>query len=293
MVNRELRAIHVAIACSLTGVFAKSIVGTMTHSMSMLSSAIDSLGDLFVSVVNLFVVRLAAKGPDDDHNYGHAKIEGLGAMFEGGFIFAAASFIVYEAVHKIVVGEKSHDSVMGIVVMVPILLVTIATVTYLRKVAKETGSIVIRADATHYMMDVYVNLGVLFALVLVKLTGEPIIDSIVSVAIALYMFRAAAGIVKDGFDIVMDKSLAPDVVERLQATLAACTAIDSWHDFKTRLGRVPFVDFHIVVRPELTAREVHEIFLAFQRDMRAIAGPTTKVLMHTDIAAPAPSTASL
>ncbi len=280
--GKEVRAIQVAIACSVIGAATKFTVGFITGSMSMISSAVDSLGDLFVSLVNLGVVKVADRAPDEDHNYGHAKIEGLGAMFEGGFIFAAGAFIIYEAIHKITVGEVSHDSTLGIVVMLPILGITIGTVLYLRKVAKETGSLVLKADALHYATDVYVNVGVLVALILVKLTGEPIIDSIISVIIALYMFYSSAHVVREGFAVVMDESLEPPVVERLRALLTGYPGISSFHDFKTRRGKIPHVDFHVIVPPQTTTRAVHDTFLELRARIREVVGPTTKVMMHAD-----------
>ena len=280
--TREERAIRVAIACSVVGALAKFGFGFVTGSMSMISSGVDSLGDLFVSIANLFVVRYADEEPDEEHNYGHAKIEGLGAMFEGGFIFAAGAFIVYEAVHKLVVGEVSHDSTLGIFVMLPILAMTAATVAYLRKIAKETGSLVVKADALHYGTDVVVNVGVLVALVLVKLTGKPIIDSIVSIVIALYMLWSSVHVVREGFGVVMDRSLDADVVRRLREMLGSRKELQGFHDFKTRAGKIPHVDFHIVVRPDMTAKEVHDLFLSLQGEVRAIVGPQTKVLMHAD-----------
>jgi len=235
-----------------------------------------------VSVVNLFVVRLADREPDEEHNYGHAKVEGLGAMFEGGFIFAAGGFIIYEAVHKAMIGEVSHDSVLGIVVMLPLLALTIGTVVYLRRVARATGSLVIKADALHYTTDVYVNVGVLVALSLVWLTHQPIIDTVISVGIALYMVVSSIHIVREGFGVVMDRSLDKAVVEQVSALLTGCTSIASFHDFKTRAGKIPHVDFHVVVRPEMTAVELHDLFLTLRAQIRAIVGGGTKVLMHAD-----------
>jgi cation diffusion facilitator family transporter len=281
-VGREVRAIQVAIACSIIGTLTKTIVGVVTGSMTMISSAVDSAGDLMVSIVNLFVVRLSDREPDEEHNYGHAKIEGLGAMFEGGFIIAAGTFIIYEAVHKAVIGERSHDSLIGIAVMLPLLAVTLGTVLYLRRVARETGSLVIKADALHYTTDVYVNVGVLVALSLVWLTHEPLIDTAISIGIALYMLWSSVHIVREGFDVVMDRSLDEVTVDQVRTLLAACTAIESFHDFRTRAGKIPHVDFHVVVRPEMTAREVHDLYLALRAQIREIVGPATKVLMHAD-----------
>jgi ferrous-iron efflux pump FieF len=287
-VSREVRAIQVAIACSVIGTLAKTIVGVITGSMTMISSAVDSAGDLTVSIVNLFVVRLADREPDEAHNYGHAKVEGLGAMFEGGFIIAAGIFIIYEAVHKALIGEGSHDSLLGIAVIVPLLALTGGTVLYLRRVARETGSLVIKADALHYATDVYVNLGVLVALSLVWLTREPLIDTAISIGIALYMLWSSVHIVREGFDVVMDRSLDRVPVEQLRTLLAGCLAIESFHDLRTRASKIPHVDFHVVVRPEMTAREVHDLYLDLAARVRELVGPTTRVLMHADPARPAP-----
>lgn len=203
-------------------------------------------------------------------------------MFEGGFIFAAGVFIIYEAIHKILIGEESHDSTLGIVVMLPVLGMTTATVLYLRKVAKETGSLVIKSDALHYLTDVYMNVGVLVSLVLVKLTGLPIIDPIVSLGLALYMLYSSLKIVREGFGLLMDESLERETVARVQALLTSCASIESFHDLKTRKGKIPHVDFHVVVRPEMTAQEVHDLFLELRAKLREIVGPPTKVLMHAD-----------
>lgn len=280
--QKEMRAIQVAVASAVVGAVTKLVVGSMTGSMSMISSAADSIGDIFVSLANMLVIRIAHSEPDEDHNYGHAKAEGLGAMFEGGFIFAAGVFIIYGALHKWFTGDVAQDTTLGIYVMLPLLATTAGTVLYLRKVARETGSLVIKSDALHYAVDIWVGLGVLLSLILVKLTGMLVFDLVVSVAIALYMLYSSAHIVRQGVDVVMDRSLDAGTVTRLKSLLGTCAAIESFHDFKTRAGTTPHVDFHVVVRPDMTARQLHDLFLALQAQVRAVVGPATKVLMHAD-----------
>ena len=279
---RELRAIQVAIACSIIGAVAKFVVGYLTGSMSMISSGVDSVGDLFVSFTNLFVVRIAARAPDEDHNYGHTKAEGLGAMFEGGFIFASGAFIIYEAIHRITTPGHERDSTLGILVMLPIIGMTIGTVLFLRKVAVATGSLVVKADAIHYLSDVYINVGVLVALGLTKITGIGIIDPIIAVLIALNMFRASWGVVREGVAIVMDESLDQETVAKVRDVLSSTPGIDSFHDLKTRVGKIPHVDFHVVVSGDTSTKQVHDVYLDIRRRIREIVGPTTKVLMHAD-----------
>ncbi len=278
----EERAIRAAIACSVFGAIAKLTAGFFTGSMAMISSGVDALGDCFVSLANLFVIRYGSAPPDDEHNYGHAKIEGLGAMFEGGFIFAAGLFIVYQALLKAITGQHGRDSLLGIGVMLPVLGVTVGTVVYLRRIAKETGSLVVKADSVHYLTDVWVNVGVLVSLVLVKLTGVPLVDTVISIGIAVFMVYSSLSVVRDGFDVVMDCSLERDVVERVTRLLQDRPDVESFHDFKTRRGKVAVVDFHVVVRPEMTTREVHDLYSTLRDAIRAIVGPGTRVLMHAD-----------
>jgi len=278
----EERAVGVAIGCSVAGALVKFVAGALTGSMSLFASGVDSLGDLFVSTSNLFVVRYADRPPDEEHNYGHARVEGLGAMFEGGFVFAAGTFIVYEAIHRAVFGRPSHDSSVGIAVMIPILAMTVGTVLHLRRVARRTGSLVLKADALHYLSDVWVNLGVLVSLVLVAITGLPVIDAIVSIAIALFMMASSFGIVRAGFDVLMDRSLDPTTVLRVKQLLASSARVSSVHDFKTSAGKIPHVDFHVVVAPDMTVGEMHDLFLDLRAGVRSIVGPSARVLMHAD-----------
>jgi cation diffusion facilitator family transporter len=279
---RELKAIRVAITTAVLGAGLKLVAGVATGSMSLLSSAADSLGDILVSIVNYVVVRVSDAPPDEDHNYGHTKIEGLGAMFEGGFIMAAGGFVLYESVHRLRQGAPAPDSLVGIYVMLPVLALTLGTVAYLRKVQRETGSLVLKADALHYATDIWMNLGVLASLVLVKLTGWAPLDPLISMGIGGYMLYSAWHIVQEGFHIVMDRSLDAETVARLQEMLRQTPGILAFHDFKTRGGKIPHVDFHAEVRPDMTVQEAHDLFQHVQARAKEIAGAPTRVLMHAD-----------
>ena len=278
----EERAVGVAIACSAVGAVVKLAAGAATGSMSMISSAVDSLGDLIVSLSNLFVVRYADRDPDEDHNYGHARIEGLGALFEGGFVFASGIFLVYEAAVRAVQGKAAHDAGLGILVMLPLLGLTIGTVLYLRRAARRSGSLVLRADALHYLTDVWVNLGVLLSLALVRLTGRPLVDTIVSIGLALFMMASSTRIMKEGFDVLMERSLDAETVRRVRGLLDGWPRIDSVHDLRTLAGKIPHVDFHVVVAENMTVGAVHQLFLDLRAAVRIIVGPSTRVLMHAD-----------
>lgn len=280
-VKRAVRAVKLAVAVATVGAVAKLAVGLITGSMAMISSAIDSVGDLLVSITNIVVIRVANAPPDAEHNYGHGKLEGLGAMFEGGFIFAGGGFILYEAIRKLVVGEVASGSLLGIVTMAPLAALTLALALYLRRIARETQSLVVKADALHYQTDVWVNVGVLVALLLVRATGISAIDPIVSISIALYMLWSAVGVVREGFHVVMDHSLDKETVDALAAMIEATPGVESFHELRTRAGRVPHVDVHVVVDPAMTAQAVHDLYAAIRDRVRARLGEAT-LHVHAD-----------
>ena len=88
---------------------AKLATGVLTHSMSILASALDSAMDVGVSLVNLIAAREAAKPPDEDHAYGHGKIESLAALFQGLFISASGLFVIFEAAKRLILGSFLID----------------------------------------------------------------------------------------------------------------------------------------------------------------------------------------
>jgi ferrous-iron efflux pump FieF len=279
---REERALRWAIVASVGSALVKLVTGLATGSMAMASSAADSIGDVIISVANLFVVRFSEAAPDEEHNYGHGKIEGLGAMFEGGFIGAAGLFILYGGVDKLLHPQPAAQGWLGIIVMVPVLFTTLAVVRYMRKVARETGSLVLRADALHYESDVWMNTGVLLSLVLTRLTGRGEIDAVVSLGIAVWMVRASLSVVREGFDVVMDRSLPAPMVEQVRAAIVAGPGVVAYHDLRTRGGKDPLVDVHVEVAPTMTALELHDLHLQILSSVQAIAGASARVLLHAD-----------
>ena len=281
-VARESRAIRVALANAAGGVLLKLGVGIWSGSLSLISSAVDSAGDLLISLANLWVLRFADQEADEEHNFGHAKIEGFGAMFEGGFIFAGAMFIVAQSVGKLISGDAALPSVAAVWVMPPVLLGTLGTVWYMRKVAAETGSLVLRADSLHYASDVWLNGGVLVSLLLVWASGWWWLDPVVAIAIALQMCRASFHVVRDGFGVLMDEAMPPEHVASVAAAVDAVAGVRGHHDLRTRRGKHPFVDVHVEVDPQMTVAALHDLHLAVRDAVRGAVGAGTVVAVHAD-----------
>lgn len=165
--------------------------------MAVLSSAVDSLLDFFVSLVNLFAIKKSEQGATERFHYGFGKIEGLGAIFEGVVLMGSGVMIGYFAVMKLIEGKGISELNASLFVMMVSMAVTGVLVWYLTTVSKRTGNLIIKSDALHYKTDLLTNGGILIALVIIKFTGIEWLDGAISLAISVYIAHSAFEIITE------------------------------------------------------------------------------------------------
>ena len=217
--------------------------------MVLIASAIDSLLDFIVSIFNLFALKKAEKPADEDHNYGHGKIEALAALFEGLLIGISWGYIIFSSVEKLIFWVQIEYLGYGILAMGISLFITWIIVFILQETTKSTKSLIVKSDLMHYKMDFLSNAGVILALVVVKFTDLTWIDPLIAIGIAIYILRWCGGIIKDGIDLLMDKSLGKD--EEIWELILAHPAVSSFHKLKThQSGGKVFINFHMVFKDE-------------------------------------------
>ncbi len=227
----------------------KFIFGIISWSMVLIASAIDSLLDFIVSIFNLFALKKAEKPADEDHNYGHGKIEALAALFEGLLIGISWGYIIFSSVEKLIFWVQIEYLGYGILAMGISLFITWIIVFILQETTKSTKSLIVKSDLMHYKMDFLSNAGVILALVVVKFTDLTWIDPLIAIGIAIYILRWCRGIIKDGIDLLMDKSLGKD--EEIWELILAHPAVSSFHKLKThQSGGKVFISFHMVFKDE-------------------------------------------
>ena len=249
----------------------KLAIGIASGSVAVLASAVDSVLDFFVSVFNYFAIKNSEKPADETFNYGRGKIEALASVIEGTIITISGLFLLYQAFEKAMSGEVSSYLGISLIVMIISLIITIALVMYLNKVAKQTNSMVIKADALHYKTDVYTNGAVLFSLVLINLTGYEIIDVLVGGGISLYIIYSAYELIKDGVLVLLDKAVDEEIVKDIRSFIEEEKKVNTHHMLKTReAGHQTFVDVHLVFDCLITLMEAHRASDSIEEKIRAI-----------------------
>lgn len=189
-------------------ILLKLIVGLLSGSISIISEAIHSMSDFLASIITFFSVIKSAEPADSKHPFGHGKYEDMSGFIEGGLIIFAALYIIYEAVKKIFFGGNMEiDTTWGMVVMGISVIVNILVSSILFKVAKQTDSVSLFADAEHLRTDVISAFGVFAGLLLIKFTGIYILDPLIAIVVAVIIFKAGFSISKTTMDNLLDCSL--------------------------------------------------------------------------------------
>jgi ferrous-iron efflux pump FieF len=262
----------------------KGGTGWLTGSISVWASLLDSVMDIFSSTLNYLAVRIAARPADEDHRYGHGKVESLAGLFQALVIGFSGLFLIWEAIHRLRAPHPTSAEFIGIGSMVIAIVVSVALVVRLRRVGREMDSPALNSDALHYATDIYINLGVLGALLVSVLTGWNRADPIVSIAIAIYILWSAAHVGYESINVLMDRRLPDDVDERVAMVVSQYRAegVLGFHDLRTRRsGSHKFVDLHLEVQRDKKFEEAHDLTV---RVLRAIEAelPRTRVQIHTD-----------
>ena len=232
----------------------------MSGSIAVLSSAIDSLLDLFVSTFNYFAIKNSEKDIDQLFNYGRGKIEALASLFEGLIICLSGAYIFYLSCMKFIVPEQLDYLGVSLLVMVVSVIITFGLVYFLEYVAKKTDNLVIKSDALHYKMDLLTNGGILLALVIIYYTGFHEIDAIFGIIISLYIMYTSYELIKKGFLLILDVSLDKKEVEKIENIIKNTDKVTDYHFLRTReAGKYKFVDVHLVFNIDITLLEAHTI----------------------------------
>jgi cation diffusion facilitator family transporter len=281
--NKKVSVARLSILSNSILIMMKMVVGLLSGSVSIISEAIHSFMDLLASVVAFFSVRISDTPADERHPYGHGKFENISGVVEALLIFVAAFWIIYEAVSKIIKPTKVEHIGYGFAVMMVSAIVNIFVSRRLYRVAKETDSVALEADALHLKTDVYTSIGVAAGLTLMWISGKPLVDPIIAIFVAMLILKESFELFSKAYAPLLDLALpAGEVAEISDLIQNRCTGRMSFHDLRTRkAGNYKYVDFHLNLDPEKTVREAHEICDLIEEDIKK-AFDHTEVTIHVE-----------
>jgi len=193
------------LAANIVVVIVKFAVGVETNSLAVFGDALQSSVDAVNNLFALFVIRVASKGPDEDHPYGHAKFETLGALLIALLLALSIFELVRGAIVRLVVGAPPLNvSSAALVLLVFTLVVNLGVVWFETRAGRRLNSDLLLADALHTRTDVFITLGVLTGLALAR-AGMAWADPVLALMVAVLVGRAGYQILRRSIPSLVDE----------------------------------------------------------------------------------------
>jgi cation diffusion facilitator family transporter len=263
----RLFAALVSLVVSLTLMLLKFWAHNLTHSQAVFSDALESVVNVIAAGMALLVVYYGAKPADQDHPYGHGKVEYFSAAFEGGLIAFAAVTIMASAVRTLIVGSELRDLGLGLYVVAVAGMGNLLLGLWLIRVGKKRHSVALRASGHHVITDFWTSVGLIGGLLILQFTGIKWLDSALAMAVSAYFVFTGVRLVRDSVSGLMDaedlsvlKALA-DVF-----SMHAQDGIIQIHHVKViRSGWFHHIDAHIVVPEFWNVKQTHDRVTEFEQ----------------------------
>lgn len=262
----------------------KIIAYYLTHSVAILTDALEGIVNVVAGFIGLYSLYIAAKPRDEDHPYGHGKVEFISAGLEGGMIFLAGGAILYKATLALFNPEPLHQLDIGI------LLVAIAgTVNFVvGRICVVNGtknnSLALIASGKHLQSDAYSTLAILAGLGLLYFTNLQWIDSVVAIAFSFFILYTGYSIIKSSVAGIMDEADAT-LLKKLVVVLQN-NRKENWIDLHNvriiKYGSTLHLDCHLTVPWYLNVHEAHNEIDALAKLVRDEFGDSLELFVHSD-----------
>jgi cation diffusion facilitator family transporter len=257
----KTRAAALSIASNSMLIVLKLAAGAITGSVAIITEAMHSSIDLIASIVAYVSVRTADKPADDDHPYGHDKIENLAAAIEALLILVGSGVIVFESVRRLASGTHVESLGIGIAVIAFSVLANVIVSTVLARRARETDSPALEGDAAHLRTDAMTSAAVLLGLVVVQLTGATWLDPVIALTVAAAIVYTGIKLLLRASRVLVDEALPPEELDAVRQAVEefAPRGVCGYHKLRVRrAGSRRYVDLHVQFVAGTTLEAAHD-----------------------------------
>nr|WP_310602533.1 cation diffusion facilitator family transporter [Anaerosporobacter sp.] len=258
-------AMHVSKVSIVVNVFlslAKLLIGIIANSGAMISDAVHSASDVFSTFIVMIGITIAGKSSDKEHQYGHDRLECIASIILAVILLATGIAIGVTGVKNIISGSSKDLAIPGVSALIAAVVSIVVKewmYWYTRGAAKRINSGALMADAWHHRSDSLSSVGAFVGIAGARL-GFPVLDSVASVVICLFIMKASYDIFKDAIDKLVDKSCDEETVEQMRTLILNQEGVLGIDLIRTRLfGAKIYVDIEIVADGDKTLNETHFI----------------------------------
>lgn len=259
----------------------KILVGSLILSASLTADGYHSLSDGISNVVGIIGVKFASMPDDNEHPYGHNKLESFSGIVIGIILFYVGYTALGNAYEKFMNPTVPNVTFISIVVLVITLIINIFITTYESKKGEELNSTILLSDANHTKSDIFISCGVLITLIALKLGVHPLIDPIVTVIVSVFIFHAGWEVFYENASILIDTSNID--IESVKECVLSFDSVRGVHYIRSRgTNNRKYIDMHILVEPNMTVAESHIMQHDIETEICKKIGIQAQVIIHVE-----------
>jgi len=269
---------------SIVLLVAKFVAYYLTHSVAILTDALESIVNVAAGFIGLYSLYIAAKPRDSNHPYGHGKAEFISAAVEGTLIFSAGAIIIYKAVKNLIYPINIHSIDKGIMLVGATAVINLLVGLVCVRIAKKNQSLALLSSGRHLMSDSYSTFGIIVGLFLIYFTELIWIDGAIAIFFGLIIIYTGSKIVRRSIAGIMDEAdveLLTEMVVKLNADRRR-----NWVDLHNlrviKYGSILHVDCHLTVPWYFNVNEAHQEIDVLASLIRKEYGETLELFVHTD-----------
>lgn len=288
-IKQTKKLTFICVAGNILLTILKFIAGFLGRSAAMMADASHSMSDILTDIVLLFGVQLASKPADEEHPYGHARIETLCALFISIFLFFIACAIFVASFKEILQVLKGNILVKPgyIALIMAFISVVIKEIMYQYsvKVGRKINSLAVIANAWHHRSDAFSSLAAFIGIGGAILLGGKwtILDPLVGIIISILIIIIAVKMIRNAVDEIIDRSLPQEDINKIKEIALSINGIKNPHAIKTRRsGYKIFIDLHIDIDKETTFIKAHDITTLLENELKKVYGEETTIIVHAE-----------
>ena len=279
---RIQRVLVIALVGNISSAILKVLFGLLANSIAMLADAVHSMFDSVSSVIGIYGNKLSAKPPDIEHPYGHSKFEQLAALGITVMIFVACFNILHEAIERAIANVIPSITLYSFVSILVSLSISLLISIYERRVGRSTSSIILLADSSHTLTDVFASLVVIAGFFGTNM-GFLYADSLAATLVCLILAYVGCSLFKGAASMLVDRGITSDTLMKVKATVNGLSEEVKCHNVRGKtVGDKIYIDMHITVKGDLSVEQSHRITEVIEKKLKQAIKGTEEVIIHVE-----------
>lgn len=267
----------------------KLVAGIVGHSAAMIADAVHSISDFVTDLVVVAGLKVAAKPRDQNHRYGHGKVETLATAFVGMVLLGVGIGIFWSGLLSIMghYGSRPIERPGMVALYAALFSILVKEVLYRHslRVGRRVNSQVVIANAWHHRSDAYSSLGTVAGIGGAIFLGPRwvILDPLAAMVVSVFILKVAFFIVRETLLELIETSLPRQQEKDILQAAGMVDGVHNPHNLKTRkIGNSIAIDLHIEVNARLNVKDAHDITVRLEKKLREEFGPDTHISIHTE-----------